>query len=259
MLNRSRLAASFTLLIAGVAGFAAYYVGVLTRTGQLAEASVLETANYKTDPGFPINMVSPLSVFLSLGVLVVLTLAVWSIRRALVVLLASLTALFGSQLLKNVLLDRPVLIDAALTHNSFPSGHMTAIAVLGIALIFAVPAAIRGFMSALVGFGLSIVALQVMTAGWHRPSDMVGALALTIGSYALWSLIIAHGDNKIALLGSLVRFLLRVLFGLATLVALIFLIFAAFTRSDAAIMVGAYTAVIAACIWVANRATLLLR
>jgi membrane-associated phospholipid phosphatase len=66
--------------------------------------------------------------------------------------------------------------------NSFPSGHTTAAASIGVALLFVVPAAWR--LRALVAGVLltAAVGLSTVVLRWHFPSDLLGAL-LVVGAW----------------------------------------------------------------------------
>jgi hypothetical protein len=80
--------------------------------------------------------------------------------------------------LKKVVLDRPDLVgrpDTLGLTNSFPSGHSTVAMSLAVALVLVVPA--RARLAAAFG-GLAyatLVGAGTVTAGWHRPSDVIGA------------------------------------------------------------------------------------
>jgi membrane-associated phospholipid phosphatase len=71
--------------------------------------------------------------------------------------------------------------------NSFPSGHTTAAASLGVALLLVVPPAHR-LAAALVGAAYTAaVAFPVVILGWHYPSDVFGAL-LVVGAWGFGAL-----------------------------------------------------------------------
>ncbi|MBU2671012.1 phosphatase PAP2 family protein [Actinoplanes bogorensis] len=91
-----------------------------------------------------------------------------------------------TQLMKTQL-DRPDL-DGTSMPNSFPSGHTTAAASVAFAVILVLPQALRG-MVALVGFAyVTIIAVATVWAEWHRPSDTLAALMVTLvwGSAAVF-------------------------------------------------------------------------
>jgi membrane-associated phospholipid phosphatase len=59
---------------------------------------------------------------------------------------------------------------------SWPSGHMSVAASVGLALVLAVPAVLRP-TAALVGAAYAAgIGLSIVVEGWHYPSDVVGAV-----------------------------------------------------------------------------------
>jgi membrane-associated phospholipid phosphatase len=84
----------------------------------------------------------------------------------------------ASTILKTVI-SRPELgIDGSTTHNSFPSGHVSAAAGLMFAFLLASPLWLRVLL-VLPGIGaVGAVAAATMFAGWHRFSDAVGGMLL---------------------------------------------------------------------------------
>jgi membrane-associated phospholipid phosphatase len=85
-----------------------------------------------------------------------------------------------TELLKHDILGRPALdpngpVIGPLAGPSFPSGHTTVAMSLALGLVLVVPA--RGRPAAAVGgFAYAaLVGVGVVTAAWHRPSDVVGA------------------------------------------------------------------------------------
>ena len=192
--RRSRGKLLVLTLLAFIAGGAAYAVGVLNRLGQRAEASVLRAADFTTNPPPPLNLVSVPAVALALVLIAGLAWGMHGLRRGVRILVVSGVAIIASQLLKPWL-TRPQLfeIDAA---NTFPSGHMTVFVVLVGAMIWAVPERWRDLTAALGGALLAIVAWQILAYGWHRPSDVVGAVALGVAIFALTSTIVGATEGS---------------------------------------------------------------
>lgn len=100
-----------------------------------------------------------------------------------------------TRVLKLVVLDRPPLSEAADrfgAHNSFPSGHATVAISLAVALLLVVPAGARLYVAipaCLVAFA---VGAATVAAGWHRPSDVMGAfLMATAWGAAIATLLLA--------------------------------------------------------------------
>lgn len=195
-----RLRAVWFTVFWAVIGIGSYVLGVLNPVGQRAEDSVLGAAEFTTDPPPPLNLVSIPSVVLALIALGVLAWLVHGIQRALVVTLAPAAAIVASQLLKLRLLTRPELFELD-APNTFPSGHMTVFTVLAAALIWAVPARLRALVSAAAAALLGAVSWQLLAYGWHRPSDILGGLALGTLAFSLAGLLRPARSRGTAVLG----------------------------------------------------------
>ena len=169
-------------------GVGSYVLGVQLEMGQRAEDTVLDAAEFTTSPPPPLNLVSIPSVAIALGVVALIALVAHGIRRALVFTVVPVLAIIASQLLKQVWLTRPQLFELDVP-NTFPSGHMTVFTVVTAALIWAVPSAIRGFVTIAGAVLLSAVGWQLLAYGWHRPSDVLGGIALGTAAFALACLI----------------------------------------------------------------------
>lgn len=186
--QRGRSAAWALALLSLVAGALFYAGGVLNAVGQQAEASVLDAASFTYSPPPPLNLVSVPSVAIALALVGGIALASHGVRRAIAVTLTPAVAIIASQLLKQQFLQRPGLFELD-APNTFPSGHMTVFAALTGALVWAVPAGGR-VLSALAGAILmAVAACQLIFYGWHRPSDVLGALALCAFAFAVASLL----------------------------------------------------------------------
>lgn len=113
-------------------------------------------------------------------------LAMWRGRAQLatVVLAVVVGSNLTTQVLKHSVLERPHLIpDAFRLPNSFPSGHVTAIASLAIAAVLVMPRRLRP-ATALVGTATTlVVGFATVAAGWHRSSDVIGAW-LVVGTWS---------------------------------------------------------------------------
>lgn len=102
---------------------------------------------------------------------------------------AAATVLLGAnlttQILKESVLERP---DLGLgTLNSLPSGHTTVVAsAVGAALLVA-PGALRPVVALAGGFAATLTGASTVVAGWHRPADVMAALAISL----LWTAAVA--------------------------------------------------------------------
>lgn len=194
-----RLRALWSMVFWIAVGAGSYALGVQSSVGQRAEASVLDAAEFTTDPPPPLNLVSETSLVIALIVIGAIALAAHGWRRALGVVCVSAAAVVASQLLK-LMLSRPELLELD-APNTFPSGHMTVFTVLTAALIWAVPARARALVALGGAVLLAIVAWQLLAYGWHRPSDVLGALALGIASFAAAGVIRPLRRKRPAVLG----------------------------------------------------------
>lgn len=183
-----RRGAIWSAVFWAVLGVASFVLGVQSSLGQLAEESVLDAARFTTDPPAPLNLMSAPSLLIAMAVTGVIALAAHGWRRAIGVAAASAAAIAASQLLKLRVLERPQLLDFS-TDNTFPSGHMTAFTVVVIALVWAVPGAVRAAVAVGGAVLLSVVAWQLLAYGWHRPSDVFGGIALGVLTFALAAVI----------------------------------------------------------------------
>jgi membrane-associated phospholipid phosphatase len=98
---------------------------------------------------------------------------------------AALVVLLGSnittQVLKHGILDRTAFDVVA--PNSLPSGHTTGVAGAVCALIIVAPRSWRQPVALLGAFAVTTTGTSTVVAGWHRPADVLAALAVAL----LWS------------------------------------------------------------------------
>ncbi|WP_410640281.1 phosphatase PAP2 family protein [Amycolatopsis sp. lyj-346] len=184
-----RAASRTAVLAASAAGFAlafvaAYLLFVRTEAGRGVENGVVRSAQ---SAGTTVDWADPLrqaDLVVVLGGVAVLIVAISLVRRrlalgvmALVLLAAPLVV---AQLLKLYVLERPSTGDrlGVASHNSFPSGHVSAAMAVLVALAIVLPR--RHRLTALVtgGFGVAWVSAAAVALGWHRLSDTVGGCLL---------------------------------------------------------------------------------
>lgn len=126
-----------------------------------------------------------------------------------------------TQLLKHVLLDRPNF--GVGLHNSLPSGHTTVVASLVAAAILVSPPLARPLLAAIGSFAIGVTGLATIVAGWHRPSDVVAAVLVTLGWLALVCLVLGgqrskpFGSSLTALIGSAAAMIGLILVGVRPL------------------------------------------
>ena len=92
-----------------------------------------------------------------------------------------------TQLLKHFLLSRPALGITYYMTNSFPSGHTTTAGAAAVALVMVAADRWREVATYLSAVVLWLVALAVIVARWHRPSDVFAAICVV----AVFSLLLS--------------------------------------------------------------------
>ena len=195
MSDPSRLPRQLLMLafVAVLAAMVVYFIAVGTRWGQsLDERALLGRdviSELRTDQADGFLRI------VSVGTLTLATLLVAGVaflrgrpRRALIAAASIGLAVACTEVLKLVVLERPELVPTSVNdgENSYPSGHTTVGMAVCIAAMLVVPARLR-IASALASGGIGAAfGIAVVAAGWHRPSDAVGAylVCLAVGALA---------------------------------------------------------------------------
>ncbi len=175
---------------------ALYVVAVHTEWGQRIDDAALDGRTHRQSV---LNATSRLLDTISVASLALGTIAIMLVafvRRRPHLALTAGVIIGGScvttELLKKYLLDRPDLVgrpDTLGMTNTFPSGHSTVAMSLAVALVVVVSEQARPF-AALCGLAYAtLVGAGTVTAGWHRPSDVLGAY-LVVTAWAAASLAV---------------------------------------------------------------------
>jgi membrane-associated phospholipid phosphatase len=134
----------------------------------------------------------------SLAVVLIVLAVIGIVRRrprlGLTVAATAGIAVIAADVLKKKILPRPFLVpsDASMPVNTFPSGHTVTALVCALALVLVVAPRWRGAAAVVAGSYGWITAAQVQTAGWHRPSDAVGAAFIAFAAVALAAAALAR-------------------------------------------------------------------
>lgn len=164
-----------------------------------------------------LQQVSVVSAALALAIMIAVALVRRRFRVALAAVVLVVGANLTTEILKNFVITRPNLgLDlggdggASTTANSLPSGHTTVVFSLVLAAVLVSPRALRWFVTAAGAAIGGLTGLATVIAGWHRPSDVVAALLVTLAWAALVSAVVAgrardgvrgHSGSFAALLG----------------------------------------------------------
>lgn len=182
-----------------------YAGSVLTPNGQLLSDLVL-TGRPTADPdriAAAKDVLGTVSIA-SLAVAGLLIAGIGLLRRrpwlASAVLVAIVGANATTQVLKRLVLPRPALSpDLGVgTVNSFPSGHVTVAAVLGLALLVVVAPRWRPIVAIGAGVFLVLIGTSVLVAGWHRAEDVAGGAAVALAWVAGASALVVRRRGVVA-------------------------------------------------------------
>lgn len=178
---------ALALVSALVLGFS-YWLFIRTHAGQVIDNSAYLGRSGAT-PRAALRARDLLDAILisSVAATAVVIVVIGVIRRSVLVSLLAVGGFFGAvaaaEILKYVLtrpnLDpaRNDILDKGL-YNTFPSGHTTIAAGASLALILVSSPAFRPILLWLGTAFTSAVACAVVIAGWHRPSDAIGGIAV---------------------------------------------------------------------------------
>jgi membrane-associated phospholipid phosphatase len=115
---------------------------------------------------------------------------------------AILGANVTTQLLKRVVFDRPTYLDPGDDHayaNSLPSGHATVAMSLAVGIALVAPARYRWLGAISAGAYARAVGAATITAGWHRPSDVMAGDLVAVGwGSAAAAILLATRDRGVA-------------------------------------------------------------
>ncbi|UYG17973.1 phosphatase PAP2 family protein [Brachybacterium huguangmaarense] len=183
----------------GTALLAAAAVG--TARGQRLDQLILTAARHDTSAltriVFPaLNTVTVPVVVVALVVAAVVALVQRRTSMALHLIVLVAGAIATTEVLKHLVVTRSALAaDIDLTPNSFPSGHTTTAGAVAVAVTLASPRQVRSVV-ALVGAAWTAMAgIGTVAGGWHRPSDVLGAL-LVVGA---WTFLVLAVDAAMAI------------------------------------------------------------
>jgi membrane-associated phospholipid phosphatase len=181
-----------------IALVAVYVVFVRTHTGQrIDEAAVhgrLASFRARDAANQLLTTVSVGSLALVLVVLAGQALLRRRLALAVVAVVVVLGAVTLTEVLKHVVLVRPELVPSSIDRNSFPSGHTATAFAVGIAATLAAPPRWRRAVAAAALLYGTAIGIATIAAGWHRPSDVAGAMLIVTGWAAVVVLAVALVD-----------------------------------------------------------------
>lgn len=187
------VAVALAALSAGVAA-ATYRYAVQSGSGQRFDDAAMNTVYAARDARLAVlsvlGNVSIGAVVIVMIVSIGLALARGHVRWAMGAVVVIVGANVSTQVLKHLVLDRPDF--GLLTLNSLPSGHTTVVASATAATLLAAPPALRPVLVLGGATATTLTASSTIVAGWHRPSDIVAALAVCLFWAAVASAVVSR-------------------------------------------------------------------
>ncbi|WP_435205659.1 phosphatase PAP2 family protein [Micromonospora sp. bgisy143] len=180
------------LLALGLVGL----VFVWTQPGQWFDGLLLPRAERGGGYAQPGGLFEPATVVLRhfghpalLAVLLAAVLVVGALGRRLLPGVVGVGLVLGAVLVAGAAksaLPRPELaVAGSTTHNSFPSGHVAVATALALAFLLVTPGAARRWLVVPGAAGVSVIGAATMIAGWHRFSDVLGGVLVSLTLFCL--------------------------------------------------------------------------
>lgn len=171
---------------------ACYLIFVSTRAGQATDTLAMFALSELNGAFAPWDQVLLREWYLFILVpLIAAAVIVALVRRRFALgarmLVMVVAATVTTQVLKHYLLSRPALGITYYMTNSFPSGHTTTAGAAAVALVMVAADRWREVATYLSAVVLWLVALAVIVARWHRPSDVFAAICVV----AVFSLLLS--------------------------------------------------------------------
>lgn len=178
---------------------AVYASAVRTYPGQRVENAALRGAyQVKADEVTAADDALASFTIASLGLAVLILAVIGGVRGGLRLAALAVGVVVGAgvltELLKDVVLTRPPLVDAPQQwlHNSFPSGHTTVAMSVACATLLVVSWRWRTLAMLIVTTWTVGVGAYTVVARWHRLSDTLGADAIAVLMASIGALVLAR-------------------------------------------------------------------
>lgn len=205
--------AALTAVAAVVLGAVLVWFVLLTPLGQRLDERAMNTVVAGRETQLQVLSVLGYVSIGAIGIVSIVCVALALSRGRAPLAIGALTIIAGAnvttQVLKRVLLERADLVDGVVASNSFPSGHTTVIASGVGALCLVSPRWMRPLVVPVGAFAVALTGASTVVAGWHRPSDVVGAVLVTTAWTAAVSVVLGSDHERVpgtwllALLGSI--------------------------------------------------------
>jgi membrane-associated phospholipid phosphatase len=195
-LGPSPAASAVPVLFAAVAGVVAtVWVALHTAFGQAYDTAAMRVLSHGHSEVNDqlirmLEQVTTVSAAVALAIMVGVALVRRRFRVAVAAVVLVLGANLTTQILKSHILIRPDL-GVGSSANTLPSGHTTLVFSLALAAVLVSPRALRWFVTLGAAAVGGLTGLATIIAAWHRPSDVVAGMLVTLAWAALVSAVVA--------------------------------------------------------------------
>ena len=191
-----------TALASALIVIVVYVIAIRTHLGQRIDGvafnrrdAVSAATTRRTDR--LLGTVSVASLLLVGGALVVVALARRRKSLAVAVGVAMGGAVLTTEILKTKLLTRPNLGNfGGVGYNTFPSGHTTIGMAISLGLVMVAPKHLGRPAAVVAALVSTAFGTAVLSSGWHRPSDTIGAYFVTLGWFGATSAVLALAHRR---------------------------------------------------------------
>lgn len=190
-------------VISTVIAMVVYVLAIRTRFGQrldgvaFSRRSVVTAATTERTDRL-LGTVSVASLLLFGGVIVLVALARRRPKLALGAGVAMCGAVLTTEVLKLGILTRPRFhgVGAGVWYNTFPSGHATIGMTLSLGVVMVAPIQLRRAALVVAALVSTAFGTAVLSSGWHRPSDTIGAYCVSLAWFALVSGVLVRVEDR---------------------------------------------------------------
>jgi hypothetical protein len=178
-----------------------YLIAIRTHIGQRIDAvafqrrsSVTAAMTRRTDR--LLGTVSVASLLGFGGAIVLIALARRRVSLAIATGVAMAGAVLTTEVLKMMILTRPDLGFGGVGYNTFPSGHATIGMTLSLGAVMVAPVSLRRPVLLVAALTSTAFGTAVLSSGWHRPSDTIGAYLVSLVWFAAAAAAVATRDER---------------------------------------------------------------
>lgn len=180
-----RVLAAVIAVLAAAAVHLTWHLFVNTVSGQRVDRLAFEGSHHGSSALWRLaepvlDVVSIAFVVLAIGTVAMVALLRrrWFLALQVAVIVGGANA--TTQLLKEVIYDRPALLPGWTGQNSLPSGHTTVAASVAAALLLACPRSWRPAVAVVGALWTAATGISTLVGQWHRPSDVVAAVFVAL-------------------------------------------------------------------------------